>query len=251
VRSRLDSLYKFFLANRHERTLFRKYNACVVVAERDADVIRKLCPKLDVRVFPNGTELDYFRPDPNSTVLSHRLIFTGTMDFAPNIDAVLWFCREIFPLIQRQHSEVTLEIVGRNPTAEISALTQNTSILVTGFVPDLRPQLAQAALYVCPLRHGSGIKNKVLEAMAMGKAIVTTSEGCSGIGGKHGHEYLVADNPNEFATAVTSLLGNCRQRQQLAESARCFVEQRFSWERTAEQLHRLFLNVSQKKDHSV
>jgi sugar transferase (PEP-CTERM/EpsH1 system associated) len=217
-----------------ERRLYPEYDECVVVAEEDRETLRRLCPTLRVQIVPNGIDLDFFRPTPRELEEPNRLVFTGTMDFRPNVDAARWFVTEIFPRIRRRHPDATFQIIGRNPTEQVRALAQVEGVEVTGFVADFRPLVARAAVYVCPLRVGSGMKNKTLEAMAMGKAMVTTNEGASGIGGRDGIEYLVADDAAAFAQAVCGLMREPMRRARLGTAGRMFAESNYSWERTAE-----------------
>ncbi len=247
ARTPRERLRARFLLNRvraFERQHYPEYDACIVVAEEDRDMIRRLCPDLRVQIAPNGIDLDYFQPQPATIAEPHQLVFTGMMDFGPNIDAVAWFVSAILPRVEQAYPDARFEIVGRNPTGAVRALTKSARVSATGFVPDLQPHLARAAVYVCPLRLGSGMKNKMLEAMAMGKAIVTTSEGASGIGGTSGREYLVADQAEPFADAVVELLRNPARRWDLGQAARRFVEARYSWERTVELYHQLYLAVA-------
>jgi glycosyltransferase involved in cell wall biosynthesis len=154
------------------------------------------------------------------------------MDFKPNEDAVKWFVKDILPLIRRQRPDATFQIIGRNPTDAVRQLAEVHGVEVTGFVEDFRPLVARASVYVCPLRAGSGMKNKTLEAMAMGKAIVTTAEGASGIGGNDGIEYALADSAEAFAARVCQLMSSPAERARLGTAARSLAAARYSWERT-------------------
>lgn len=215
-----------------EQRFYPEYDECVVVAEEDRATLRRLCPTLRVEIIPNGIDLDFFRPTPRELEQPQRLVFTGTMDFRPNVDAAKWFVAEILPLIQRKYPDAKFQIIGRNPTQEVRALGKVNGVEVTGFVADFRPLVAAASVYVCPLRVGSGMKNKTLEAMAMGKAIVTTSEGASGIGGRDGVEYALAEDAESFARRVLELMSNPMARARLGMAGRLFAEEHYSWERT-------------------
>jgi sugar transferase (PEP-CTERM/EpsH1 system associated) len=217
-----------------EQTFFPEYDECVVVAEEDRATLRWLCPTLRVEIIPNGIDLDFFRPTPRELEETNRLVFTGTMDFRPNVDAAKWFVAEILPLIRKQHPDAIFQVIGRNPTEDVRALAKVNGVEVTGFVADFRPLVARASVYVCPLRVGSGMKNKTLEAMAMGKAIVTTSEGASGIGGREGVEFVIAEDAGAFAQGVTRLMDDPMARARLGTAGRIFAEVNYSWERTGE-----------------
>jgi glycosyltransferase involved in cell wall biosynthesis len=234
-----------------ERKIYRDYDACTVVADRDAAVIRSLCPELPVHVVPNGIDCEAFHPTPPAEVEPGLLLFTGTMDYGPNVDAIVWFVREILPLIRASEPSVHLDVVGRNPTEAVQALAATPGVRITGFVPSVQPHLSHAAVFVCPLREGAGMKNKMLEAMAAGKAIVTTSEGCSGIGGVDGLEYMIADDARRFAEAVIELLKAPERCRALGQSARSFVEANYSWERTGRLMHELYLSVAGREAASA
>ena len=245
LRAKARSRYLQWLVTRYEHANYREYDAGVVVAERDAGVLRRLCPRLAVHVIPNGVNPDFLSFQAAPAVDAARLVFTGTLDYEPNVDAVFWFTEQILPLIRRDIPAVQFHVIGRNPTSRILDLAnQNPAVTVTGFVPDLRPALAEAAVYVCPLRLGAGLKNKVLEAMAMGLGIVTTTEGASGNAGRDGQHFLVADDPASFAAAVVTLLRDPHRREQLGAAARQLVSETYSWNRAGAAFHQLYLNVA-------
>ncbi len=244
LKQQLRTRYLMHLVKQFEQRFYQQYDACIFVAEGDREEIRSLCPKLPVHVISLGIDLNYFRPGPPELEEEDRLVFTGTMDFGPNIDSACWLVKEILPRIHNVRPNVKVEIVGRNPTAEVVALGKHRHVTVTGFVPDLRAHVTNAAVYVCPMRFGSGMKNKMLEAMAMGKAIVTTPAGTSGIAAKPGQEYLVAEEPAAFAEAVLGLLADREKRRRLAQASRVFVEKHYTWERMAESYESVYLQVT-------
>ena len=251
-RAQVRARYLQSLVTRYERTNYREYDAGVTVATRDAEVIRHLCPALPVTVIPNGVNPDFFNHLPTSAEDDLRLIFTGTLDYDSNVDAVLWFTRQILPSIRGVVPQAHFHVVGRNPTSKILDLVNpSAGVTVAGFIPDLRPALALAAVYVCPLRMGAGMKNKLLEAMAMGKAIVTTSEGASGNVGRDGQHFLVADDPADFAAAVVTLLRDPQRRQELGAAAQQLVRENYSWERAGAAFHQLYLDVAGGRQETV
>jgi polysaccharide biosynthesis protein PslH len=179
------------VARRYESFMFTPYERVVVVSDADRDELRALNPALPLEVIPNGIDLDYFAPqsiqrDPN------MLLFTGNFEYAPNVDAALLLARDILPLVRARLPQVRLHLVGNAPPPALTALGSD-HIVVTGRVDDVRPYLAQAALYVCPLRFGAGIKNKVLEALAMGCAVIATPLSIDGIDARDGDHLLLAD----------------------------------------------------------
>lgn len=242
-RERLRTWHRYRLALTFERREYSRYSACVVVTERDRMAIRALCPRLPVQIIPNGIDLNYFSPVLAPPTATNRLVFTGTMDFGPNIDAAKWFVAKVLPVVQIHLPATECIFAGRNPAADVLQLQDRSGVKVTGFVPDLRPLLNEATLYICSLRTGCGMKNKMLEAMAMGKAIVTTSEGAAGIGGQDGHEYIIADDARDFSQSVIALLTDPERRLSLGTAARAFVEANYSWEKTGRLMHELYQTV--------
>jgi len=164
-----------------------------------------------------------------------RIIFTGTMNYYPNIDAVLYFARECWPLILSQVPNATWQIVGKDPTPEVSDLAELPGITVTGSVPDVTCYLAAATVAIAPILIGGGTRLKILEALAMRKAVVTTSRGCEGLSIIPGKHLIVADQAQAFAQAVVDLMQDRERRKALGNAGRALVEAVYSWERCGAQ----------------
>ncbi len=226
----LYSFIQWLKLRRYEREVCLRSDAVVAVSGRDAEALRSLDDRIDPIVVPNGVDTSRyggFREEQKT--IPPTLVFTGKMDFRPNVDAMTWFASAIWPRIRAGDQSVRLLVVGQKPHPKVQRLGENPGITVTGFVPDIRPYIASAHVYVVPLRMGGGTRLKVLQAMAMGKAIVSTSLGAEGIGASDGREILLRDDPEAFAEAVTSLLADGARRRSLGEAARKFVEERFDW----------------------
>jgi glycosyltransferase involved in cell wall biosynthesis len=172
------------------------------------------------------------------------MVFLGSMDWLPNEDAVTSFCRDVLPLIQADIPDVTLSIVGRNPTAQVQRLAVPNRVTVTGRVDDVRPGLHEAAVSIVPLRIGGGTRLKIFESMAAGTPVVSTSIGAEGLPGEPGRHLLIADEPRHFAAAVVSLLSDPARRQAIAAAARRFVVDHFDWSAVAEHLERALLDTT-------
>ncbi len=168
-----------------------------------------------------------------------RLVFTGAMDYHANVDAVTWFCRDILPIIRKAGINLEFYIVGGRPTPAVQALEQIPGVTVTGFVDDIRPWYASADVCVIPLRLARGVQNKVLEAMAMQRPVVTTTKAAEGVGAKDLQHLLVADSPEDIAQSVIELCKNPNARMQLGEAGRTFVTENFDWKRNMEKLEEL------------
>jgi glycosyltransferase involved in cell wall biosynthesis len=171
-----------------------------------------------VRVVPNGVDTAWFTPGGKPSGCG-RILFTGQMSYAPNVEAVCYFASEILPEIRRAIADVRLDIVGNKPAPEVQALA-NGAIVVHGFVPDTRPFYRAADVVIVPLVHGGGTRVKILEAAASGKAIVTTSLGVEGLAFEDGRDLIVCDEPHPFAKAVISLLNDESERERLGLQAR-------------------------------
>ncbi|MCM8795282.1 MAG: glycosyltransferase [Candidatus Omnitrophica bacterium] len=221
----------------YEKDLVNKLGTSVVVAKEDRDFLRHYTPKADIRVIPIGVDTEFFSIQDTKPKLN-TLIFTGNMSYPPNADAVVYFYKEIFPLIKRKMPEVRFYVVGRFESQILSSKAKD--IIFTGFVPDIRPYLREASVFVCPLRFGTGMKNKILEAMAMGKPIVATKKSLSGIDFEDKKHLLIADNPEDFAQKVTLLLKNENLCQQLGRQARSLVTEKYTWTRVTEEYQGLY-----------
>jgi glycosyltransferase involved in cell wall biosynthesis len=168
------------------------------------------------------------------------LVFTGKMDFRPNVDAALWFCAKVLPRITESAPEAHFYIVGKSPHARLKPLTDMPSVTITGFVQDVRPYIAAGAVCVVPLLTGGGTRLKILEAMSMGKALISTTLGCEGIHAVPDRDIVLADAADDFARQVLDLLKDGARRHRLGQSARAFVESHFQWQAVAAPLERVY-----------
>ena len=213
-----------------ETRLSTIFDYCIVTTEHEKKL---LACRENAIVIPNGIDLEFY--SPKGSVGENILVFTGALDYFPNIDAVLYFHDEIFPLILKEIPDVKFFIVGMNPVQKIRRLSGEHTI-VTGMVDDVRDYLGRASVCTIPLRIAKGIQNKVLEAMAMQIPIVSTSRANNGIMATHEREMMIADTPSDFARATLLLLKNSSLREHIAKNARLFVEEKFNWDRN---LHKL------------
>jgi sugar transferase (PEP-CTERM/EpsH1 system associated) len=238
----LAALYSFIQWRKlqgYESHVCRRLDKTVVVSQADAEALQSLLPELECAVVPNGVDTSYFQP-PADDESDTTLVFTGKMDFRPNVDAVLWFAQEVLPLVRKEIPGALLKVVGRNPHPRLQRLRQTAGILLTGYVDDVRPYIGEAAVYVVPLRVGGGTRLKILEAMSMSKAIVTTSLGCEGIAAEPNRELLFADDPVSFASATVDLLRDRERRRALGQAARSLAESRHDWRSITSLLERVY-----------
>lgn len=225
--------------------------AVTVTSERERRLLEELLPAVSPIVIPNGVDLDAFTPRQREDETPGRVVFTGTLGYYPNVQAVQHFARAIWPAVRAAVPEATWQIVGSHPSAEVRHLGELPGVTVTGTVPQVQPYLAAAAVVVVPILTGAGTRLKVLEALAMGKAVVTTSIGCEGLGLVTGEHAIIADEPETFADAVVGLLRDGARRAVLARLGRALVEQRYGWDRCVEPLVELLARMQSQSEAQV
>lgn len=242
-REKLVDRIEHLKTRRYERRHLRDYGALVVVSDADLALVRALAPGASVSVVPNGVDTGYFVPG-GAADDGANLVFTGSMGHPPNEDGVLYFGSQIYPLIKARRPEVRFCVVGRSPSERVLSLNGCDGITVTGEVPDVRPYLQRAAVVVVPLRFGGGTRLKILEALAMGKAVVSTRLGAAGLGVEDSRDLLLADEPEGFADAVVGLLGDPQRRAQLGQRGRDLVETRYEWRPLAGRMDAVYAGVA-------
>jgi glycosyltransferase involved in cell wall biosynthesis len=267
---------------RFERTQCLKASKVLVVSENDRDVLIKLCGNgLVPKVIPNGVDTEYFTThdaqprkapseqrgkrnthDEINTQYSipafvktsvgrcttqdngNNIVFVGSLDWSPNIDAVVYFSKDILPLMWNKKTDIKFYVVGKNPSREVKKLVERDNrINVTGTVDDVRPYVAKAKVFVVPLRIGGGTRLKILEAMAMGKAVVSTNIGAEGLELKDGEHLLLADTPEDFARKIILLLNNRELRERLEECGRRFVREKYDWKIAGKKLNKIYKKI--------
>jgi|CXWL01.1.fsa_nt_gi glycosyltransferase involved in cell wall biosynthesis len=211
-----------------EGALGRTFGLVVTNSSVDEQVIREVSPASNAMTITNGVDMGYFAPD-HSRVDADKLVFTGVMGYGPNEDAALFFAREIFPFVRKQRPNAEFWIVGSEPTDRVKELGGIAGVHVTGKVDDVRPYLSQAAVFVCPLRYGTGVKNKLLAAMAMQKPIVATPLSIDGLDLIDNREVLLADEPQTFAEKVVGLLVDRSAAGRLGSNGLARVQSQYSW----------------------
>lgn len=221
-----------------EREMAHAGDEIWLISRTERDQLLQRAPGANAHVIPNGVDIDTFRPlevaaDPR------RIMFSGHLGVPHNIDAAVWLTGAILPAIQRSVPGCRLRIVGSAPSAKVQRLARRHGVEVTGFVPDLNLELNQAAVFVAPLRFSAGVQNKVLEAMAAARPVVTTPEIAAGLEAVTGRHLLVGDGSEELAAHAVSLLTDPDRRRALGTAARAFVADRFSWRFVAERMREI------------
>jgi polysaccharide biosynthesis protein PslH len=234
---------------RIELNLCRKADVVFVTSEREQDILQRLLPGSTIEVLTNGVDLEKFHGREAADEVPGRIVFTGSMDYYPNVQAVLHFARHCWPLIRSRIPSATWQIVGRNPLPEVAKLAVLPGVTVTGSVPDTYPYLARASVVIVPLLIGSGTRLKILEAWAMRKAIVSTSQGYEGLTATPGKHLIVADQPEAFTEAVITLLTDPQQRTSLGNAGRSVVEDYYGWDHCGKQLIEVLETNFLEKEH--
>ena len=222
---------------RFEHDALARFDLVLAVSEADSDTFERLYPgalRAPVHVVKTGVDTRYFAPLPEVPVRRAHIVFTGSMDWLPNEDGMVYFVREILPLIRRSEPEASLSIIGRAPTPAVRRLADEAGIEVTGSVDDVRPHLAAGSVYVVPLRIGGGTRLKIFEAMGMAKAVVSTSIGAEGLPVSNGTDIILADAPDSFANAVVGLIRDGDRRRRIEHAARRLVVERYDWSAVAQ-----------------
>jgi len=220
----------------YERKIAKIFHYSIFVSKKEAKLFYMQNPDINnILAIPNGVDFDYFNPYQllvnNQQLLSNHpvLLFTGAMDYYANVDGVIWFCKKIFPYLIKKYPKLKFYIVGRNPVPSIKRLA-NFNTIITGYVDDIRPYYQKATIYIAPLRIARGIQNKILEAMAMAKPVISTSKAFEGIEATPNKDLLLADSEKEFVEKITMLLENPEKRKYLGISARQTIEKNYSWQ---------------------
>lgn len=224
-----------------ENKVLNNFDCCIVITKDEFNALKNSNNNLTVEIISNGVDDNYFLPLKLQED-SPSLLFVGTMDHQPNVEAVLYFYSSIYGKIKREFPNIKFFIVGQNPVESIKDLSSDNSVIVTGFVDDIRNYLAKSSLALAPFISGTGLKTKVLEAMSMGKTVVSTSIGVKGIE-ITGKDIVIADKPNEFANIIIELLYDEQKRTQIGLNARKTTEMSYSWNGIALKIEKLFQEI--------
>jgi glycosyltransferase involved in cell wall biosynthesis len=224
----------------YEKQAYVRFDQCLACSEEDRLLALDQTPEASVSVIPNGVDIDEAMLAPDGAPGRPRIVFVGRMDYHANVDGITWFRRSVWPRIQARVPDLLLQIVGGHPSPEVQRLEVPEEIEVTGFVPSVAPYLRDAAVVIVPLRVGGGTRLKALEALAMGKPIVSTSLGVEGIAVRHGENVLLADGEAEFADAVVRLVRDRAEASRIGLSGRRLVERRYDWNRIVEELEAVY-----------
>jgi len=250
------SLIQWQKLARYERRVMRRCDAVAVVSEEDRRALHALDAGLRITVVPNGVDTAWFSKTalagecaPAPVLSDCALVFTGTLDFRPNVDAVLWFAREVLPRIRARCPAAHLLVVGKRPAPILHMLAAAGATTIVGQVPDARPYIAGAAVYVVPMRIGGGVRLKLLEALALEAAVVSTSMGAEGVAGlRDGEHCLLADDAEHYAGAVLRLLADRALGRRLGAAGRVLVREHYDWTVIVPRLDALYAELAPASD---
>jgi polysaccharide biosynthesis protein PslH len=219
---------------RHLLALLPRFSAAVAVSTLEAEELRR-SSQVPVSVIPSGVDTQTLRPAPEQDG-TPRVVFTGTLSYPPNSQGILWFADQVWPQVRRELPNAELDVVGRNPPSSVTALSGRPGINVIGEVPVMDPYYARAQVVIVPILTGAGIRMKIVEAMAAGRAIVSTALGWEGLPHVVPNQHLlVADRPEDFAAATLQLLNEPSTRRDMATRARRLAEERYDWRRLGDE----------------
>jgi len=236
--------------DRFEWDCLKRADHVLTVSDHDRNIFSRLIDPSRITVIPTGVDVEYFRPSPNQDQTT-TFVFSGAMDWMPNEDAMVYFIKQILPRIRKQIPNASLCVVGRNPSRALLELAaSHQGIEITGIVDDIRPFVHRGAIYVVPLRIGGGTRLKIFEAMAMGKAAVSTTIGAEGLPVHPGEDILIADDPEEFADTTIRLLGDPVRREELGRTARELVSRTYSWDAVVQPFEAVLNLLVEKKTES-
>lgn len=236
---KLRALLKWMSVLDIELAATRTFDRIVVMSDRERDELLEFSPEARVDVIGIGVDTRYFKPMPEIIEKESSILCSGWFGHPPNVDAVLFFCEEVLPLVKRSIPDVKLEIVGGGAPMSVRALSNMPNVNVRGYVEDLRPAIAESSIYVCPVITGSGVRVKVLEAWSMGKAVVSTPLGCQGLHAIDGWNVAIGNNPEEFAGKAVQLLRDKALRRRMGKNARVTVKTRYDSKIVAAQHEKL------------
>ena len=235
--TKLYLLLQYYKLRCFEKKQIGRVACCVAVSDKDRDILQTMQPSARIEVVPNGVDTDYFKP--HSSRQENTLIYVGGMDWFPNSDAVNYFSQAIYPKILEHADIFNVEIIGKIP----KNYNNHNVFKYYGYIKDVRPYLEKAKVFIVPLRIGGGTRLKILDAMSMERAIVTTSIGCEGLEVENGTHLIIEDTAEGFAKAVVELLGNDVKRQALGANARKLVQEKYAWETIALKMDKIYTTL--------
>lgn len=241
----LKKWYLYFQSKKlrkYESEAIKKFDLNLVVSPPDKKEIQSFSIKAKVEIIPNGVDTEYFHI-LETPIRKNNLVFTAGMNWFPNRDAVIYFLKEMWPLVKKVIPDLSLTLIGYEPPEEVVSLGKKEKVEILGFVDDVRPYVAQATAYIVPIRVGGGTRLKILDAFACGKAVISTSIGCEGLEVTSGRDILIGDSPEEFAQQVIKVCTDSDLRRSLGREGRKLVEEKYTWRLIGENLNKIYADL--------
>jgi len=214
---------------KYESKILEIFDKCLMITKEDEQRIKQMNPKIKTAVVPAGVDTSKFHPT-DIQVEPYSIVFVGSMDWLPNVDGIIWFYKRVFPYIKERVPQVKFYIIGKNPPPEVLNL-KSEEVIVTGYVDDVREYMAKAAVFVVPLRVGGGMRIKILNALAMSKAVVSTSVGCEGIDATNGENIYIEDGEEGFAEKIIELMLDREKRERIGRNGLELIRNKYTWEK--------------------
>jgi sugar transferase (PEP-CTERM/EpsH1 system associated) len=234
---------------RRYESIVEHFDCTLVCSEVDRTILKQAGPDARIELLYNGVDLETFSTNGTRDYEQHTVIYTGNMTYYPNIDGAVYLARKVFPLVQEVISDARLYIVGQDPPKKVKSL-ENAHIAVTGFVPDIRDFYLRSAVAVSPIRFGAGTLNKILEPLALGVPVVSTSIGFEGLQLQAGEHILIADDPATFAKAIIAVLTDQSLRKKLSENGKRVIRNLYGWDTIVEKLEHIYKSVVESPELS-
>ncbi len=231
---------------KYEFDMYRNADKVLALTPQGKDELLAICPDLDISVVPHGVDVDTFAFSPQVEE-ENSLVFLGNYLHYPNVDAVLYFHEEIWPSLKKALPELKFYVVGQSPPPEITRLVSDESIVVTGTVDDVTPYLRRGQIFICPVRLGGGFRGKILEAMALGRPVVSTRLGAEGIPASDGENIILADGPDDFVKGITGLIGNAELYHRIQNNARKLMEEHYAWDKGVARLEAVLEDMMNRR----
>jgi len=230
---------------KYEFDMYRHADKVLTLTHQDKKKLLDIFAELDIAVVPHGVDVEDFSFSEQKG-RERSIVFVGNYLHYPNVDAVLYFYQEIWPRIKSQDTEIKFYVVGQGPPPEIQRLSQDDAVIITGRVDDVRPYLRKGRVFVCPVRLGGGFRGKILEAMAVGTPVVSSSLGAEGVPAVQRENIIVADNPEEFTQAILDLMNDDKLFEKIRKKARKLVEEKYAWQKGVEIMERVLEKMMKK-----
>ncbi|UCC39847.1 MAG: glycosyltransferase [Candidatus Aminicenantes bacterium] len=231
---------------KYEFEMYRKADKVLTLTPQGKEELLEVCPELDISVVPHGVDVEYFSFS-ESEKPEKSIVFVGNYLHYPNADAVIYFHKEIWPRIKEQVPDIKFYVVGQGPPPEIQNFSRDQAIIITGRVDDVRDYLKKGRVFICPVRLGGGFRGKILEAMAIGRPVVSTSLGAEGIPASDRENIMIADNSDEFAQAIFDLMRDDSLFDRIRNNARKLMEEKYAWEKGVDVMEEVLERIIEKK----